>query len=123
MDQNQEAQSGQGMQFFGMNPEQLAMVLKAIMDNKDEAKAFVGMFTPVIHEAVDLLLDTTGPVFEKVVTRIAVGTASVRKATFDAYIGYGFTREEAMQLILNDISNQKKIGESLNESMKGSFKK
>lgn len=103
---------------FGMSIEELTMVVGALMENKEAAKGMVEVFKPVIGEAIDLVLDTAGPEAFKVVSRIALGVADVRKAVFDKYIENGFSEEQAMQLLLADIAYSKQVNDSVAKAAK-----
>lgn len=127
MDQTAEAKvgvEGEGVkmpkgEIFGMKIEELTMVVGALMANKDAAKQMVDVFKPVIGEVIDLALDTVGPEAYKVVSRVSLGVADVRKAVFDKYVASGFTEEQAMRLLLADIAYSKQVNEAASKAMKG----
>lgn len=102
-----EEQAGQkqGQTIFGMNAEELAGVAQMFLANKDEAKAFVKMFSPVIGEVTDIAMDAVGPEIHKVILRVSLGSVDIRKQVFDAYMDKHFTEEQAMAFMLSDANH------------------
>jgi len=93
----ENADQGQAKEkkIFGMDVKDIAETVKMLMENKDQTKEVVGIFAPIIGEAIDLTLDTIGP---------------------EAY--KGFTREEALVLLLADAKAVENIGNVTNNSVK-----
>lgn len=83
------------------------MTMAASLDI-EEVKEAVNEFRPIITESVNLLL-SFGPEFYKIAERVNFGVADLQAATFKRHMDNGFTREEAMRLIINTRDNYKEI--------------
>lgn len=103
---------------FGVDAKDITETVKMLMENKDQAKEVVGIFAPIIGEAIDLTLDTIGPEAHKVILRVALGTTDIKKKVFDKYMEDGFSREEALVLLLADVKAVDNIGNVANNGVK-----
>jgi len=85
-------------------------LLNSLLENPEELKEMikeqVGQFKPLVYMVGSELLD----VYKDYANNIEffITKAKVRKNQFDAYIEVGFTKEQAMMFLLNDIENMKK---------------
>lgn len=113
------------MEFNGENlgPQEIAQLAKMFMENKDDIEEMIESFRPVVSSAICLVMDTIGPEVESIATRVALGTVSIRREVFSAYIAEGFfTREEALALMLNDSANSTKAVNAVNDGVSKAVK-
>ena len=116
--ENAEQEQAKETKIFGVDVKDITETVKMLMENKDQAKEIVGIFAPIIGEVIDLTLDTIGPEAHKVILRVALGSASVKKAVFDQHIKNKFTRKEAMMMILSDAKAVDNIGRAAKTAKK-----
>lgn len=115
--ENEESGEGIEGRIFGVDVNQVMGFVKLAVDNVGASKELISIVKPVATEVVELALNTVGPEVHRVVERISIGTAKVRKSVFDQYIEDGFSREEAMALLLADIGNVRKASKNLGSGM------
>jgi hypothetical protein len=75
--------------------------LDEIEENLPKVKRVLEKFKPVLKEVLEELLEF-GPVTKESLSHIACGIADIRSAAFKRYLKNGFTREEALSLVMNE---------------------
>lgn len=85
-------------------------LLKLFAENPNIVKAlgkeYIEKFKPLVYWVGSELLEVYKDYANN--TELFKTTAKARKNQFDAYIGVGFSEEQAMILLFNDIENMKK---------------
>jgi len=94
-------------------------LLNNLMENPDELKEMikeqVGQFKPLVYMVGQELLDVYKDYANN--TEFFITKAKVRKNQFDAYVEVGFSPEQAMMFLLNDIENMKKSIKNVTSSV------
>ena len=103
----------QSQKLFGVNADEFAMLVRMFLENKDQVKTLVELFSPVVGESIDLAMDAVGPQVSKIAMRISLGKADNRKAVLDKYMELGFYRDEALAFMLADIGATDKAASTL----------
>ena len=85
-------------------------LLTSLLENpealKEMIKEQVGQYKPLVYMIGTELLEVYKDFANN--TEYFIAKAKVRKNQFDAYVEVGFTKEQAMMFLLNDIDNMKK---------------
>jgi len=85
-------------------------LLNSLLENPDELKEMikdqVDQFKPLVYMVGSELLE----VYKDYANNIEffITKAKIRKNQFDAYVEVGFSKEQAMMFLLNDIESMKK---------------
>ena len=85
-------------------------LLNSLLENPEALKVLikeqVGQYKPLLYVIGQELLEVYKDYANN--TEFFITKAKVRKNQFDAYVEVGFTKEQAMMFLLNDIENMKK---------------
>ena len=85
-------------------------LLNSLLENpevvKELIKSQIGQYKPLVYMIGQELLEVYKDFANN--TEYFIAKAKVRKNQYDAYIKVGFTKEQAMMFLLNNIENTKK---------------
>jgi len=100
-------------------------LLTSLLENPEVLKEMIkeqaGQYKPLVYMVGSELLD----VYKDYANNIEffITKAKVRKNQYDAYVEVGFTKEQAMMFLLNDIENMKKSISNVTNSVGSRSKK
>ena len=100
-------------------------LLNNLLENPEELKEMikeqVGQYKPLVYMIGTELLEVYKDFANN--TEYFTAKAKIRKNQFDAYVEVGFTKEQAMMFLLNDIENMKKSISNVTNSVGNKSKK
>ena len=70
----------------------------------EQLKELVGVakiLKPILSESADELIDAYGPELNKIVTKIRIAVVNETHEAISQYVDLGYTKEEAILLVLN----------------------
>lgn len=76
----------------------------------EEIKEYIqlaGAFQPIIKQIIESLVKDYGPLLKETLTTVCDGLDDLRIASFNNYLDSGFSREEAMQVLIAKICADK----------------
>ena len=73
----------------------------AIFKDEEELKKFIEEIKPMIGMATDIVVDVGMPVIKKLATSLMLTHVDLSSKMFGEFCERGFSREEAMLLVLN----------------------